>query len=292
MKIHSNARLSPFSRLEIANSYANGISVTQLARSYGVSRPTIYKWVKRHRGNQPLVDYPSRPHKIHTIFDYKITEKATILRQLGMSLDFLSSHFGVASSTLSRWINQNLVKRPPTKFIGLYPGHIVHTDAFTLQSFNKPGKDPANKGCAKENFMLAIDSYSRLAYCVKVKNQAKQSASKFLLEAKTFFENQNITIERLHSDNGSCYRSRMFNKLLKRKNIEHSYNKPYRPQTNGKAERLVRTLKTEWAYSQTYNNSEQRNNQLSSYMKYYNNHRTHTILKTTPNKMCKQPIEH
>jgi transposase len=291
MKIHSNAKLTPHSRHELSIKYQTCASISRLAEIYGVSRPTIYKWVKRQMNYQPLVDSSSRPNKIHTKFDYKIVEKATILRQLGMRLDELSAHFNIASSTLSRWINNNLVKKPPSKFVGLYPGHIIHTDAFTLQSFIAPGKNHLNKGGKKENFMLAIDSYTRLAYCVKVKDQTKQAACKFLLEAKTFYEKHDITIERLHSDNGSCYRSKMFNKLLQRQHIKHSYNKPYRPQTNGKAERLVRTIKTEWAYSQIYDNSQTRNDQLASYMKYYNQHRQHKTLKMTPTQMCKQPIE-
>lgn len=128
----------------------------------------------------------------------------------------------------------------------------------------------------------AIDDHSRLAYSEVLTNERKETATAFRQRANAFFKTHGITVERVLTDNGSCYRSRLFGQTLSAAGMVHKRTRPYRPQTNGKVERLNRTLLDEWAYVRPYSSNSERTNALADFLHTYNHHRCHTALDGQP----------
>ena len=128
----------------------------------------------------------------------------------------------------------------------------------------------------------AVDDHSRLAYCEVLPDEQAATAAAFWTRAQAFFAAHGITVQRVLTDNGACYRSRQWRELLTAAGIDHKRTRPYRPQTNGKVERLNRTLLTEWAYARPFTSSQERADALPAWLHTYNHHRTHTSLGGRP----------
>ena len=163
------------------------------------------------------------------------------------------------------------------------PGEMIHIDIKKLGRFNRVGHritgdrtgQSNTRGVGWEYVHVAIDDHSRVAFAKVMPNEKKSSATSFLKAAVAYYESLGIKIERVMTDNGSCYRSFAFRRACKRFRLRHIRTKPYTPKTNGKAERFIQTSLREWAYARAYENSGQRRAQLPSWLHRYNWHRPH-----------------
>jgi transposase InsO family protein len=183
-----------------------------------------------------------------------------------------------------------MTRAPIRRFEMTRPGELVHVDIKKLGRIPKGGGWRAHGrskehhgGTAKVGYAYvhsAIDGFSRLAYSEVLADEQGPTAAEFWTRAEAFFADQDITIERVLSDNGSCYRSKTFAQALGA--TEHTFIRPYRPQTNGKAERFNRTLLAEWAYAKTWTSEGQRNRRLAHWLHIYNHHRHHTAVGGPP----------
>ena len=164
-----------------------------------------------------------------------------------------------------------------------HPGEIIHIDIKKLGRFNTIGhritgvrsEQSRTRGAGWEYVHVAIDDHSRIAFAKVMPSEKKPSAIAFLKEAVAYFDSLGVKVERVMTDNGSCYRSFAFRRACKRLEIKHIRTKPYTPKTNGKAERFIQTSLREWAYALAYQNSSERKAELPTWLHRYNWHRPH-----------------
>jgi transposase InsO family protein len=285
-----------------------GFTIVSSAESMRISRQTAHKWWGRYleAGEAGLEDRSSRPRRSPTKTPAKIERRLVELRrrhQLGPAR--LAPRAGVPASTLHRVLQRHGVSRLSDldrnsgrvvrRIETTHPGELVHIDIKKQAKIPKGGGWRVN-GRAKKNYNgkagrprlgyahvhSAIDAYSRLAYSEVHQNETSVTNIGFWRRAKTFFESYGITIERVLTDNGSCYRSKDFAAELLADAIKHTFTRHYRPQTNGKVERFNRTLLNEWAYARPYRSEAARTRALDSWLHLYNHHRHHTAIGGPP----------
>jgi len=221
------------------------------------------------------------------------------LRKQRRTFDRIAEQVGISRATVGRILVRHGLNRwrdlepqePVIRYERDRPGEILHIDIKKLGKFNRMGhrvtgdrKMPAYmRGMGWEFVHVCVDDHSRLAFSQVLESERKECAVAFLKAAVAWYKQLGITIERVMTDNGSCYRSIAFNRLCKAMGIRHIYTKPYTPKTNGKAERFIQSSLREWAYAQAYNTSEQRKIELPYWVHHYNWHRPHAgIKKKTP----------
>jgi transposase InsO family protein len=300
---HANARLTPLGRLTLCERIASGRAVAHVADEMGISRPTAYRWWKRFcsEGDAGLVDRSSRPHRSPAKTRRKVEKRIEGLRRkrkLGPAR--IGAVLGMPPSTVHRvLVRQGLnrlawMDRPTGRVIQRMtadrPGELIHVDIKKLGRIpagggwkaHGRGKDGHN-GYSRVGYAFihsALDAHSRLAYSEILTNEQGPTAAAFWRRAAAFFSRHGINIERVLTDNGSCYRSNAFSSALG--DIVHTFTRPYRPQTNGKVERFNRTMLDEWAYVRTYKTDALRNQAFARFLHTYNHHRTHTALGGEP----------
>ncbi|AGP55635.1 hypothetical protein M271_20450 [Streptomyces rapamycinicus NRRL 5491] len=245
--------------------------MAHVADEMGISRTTAHKWVRRWRaeGDAGLYDRSSRPlstpHRTPTEVENRICELRRE-RKLG------PAHIGP------------ILEMPVSTVHRDGGGHRIMPRQ--QASSNRQATTDVRKGGSPVigySFVhTAIDDHSRLAYSEVLADERKETASAFWQRANAFFTAHGITVERVLTDNGSCYRSQLFSRPLSAAGIAHKRTRPYRPQTNGKAERLNRTLLDEWAYVRPYSGSAERAEALADFLHTYNYHRCHTALDGQP----------
>ena len=300
MKAHRNARTTPYARALIVERRQAGEPVAAIASAFGVSARTVYKWLKRHRegGGAALLNgasAPARPARL--IGAWRVEAALQLRRAYRMSAAFIADKLGLARSTVARWLKRAglgrlaaLEPKPPViRYQRERPGELLHLDIKTLGRFDKPGhrvtgqrKGNRNKGAGWDCVHVAIDDATRLAYVEVLPDQKRATATAFLVRALRWFRARGVKVERVMTDNGSAYLSRLFAKVLGWLNIRHIRTKPYTPRTNGKAERFIQTLMREWAYAIPYTSSNSRNRDLARYLNWYNTARPHYALKRQP----------
>ena len=306
--MHRNAPLTPEGRFRLCQLIEDGWTVAAAAESMRISRQTAHKWWRRYReaGQAGLVDRSSRPRRCPTKTPAKVERQAVALRrchQLGPAR--LAARAGLPASTLHRVFQRHGVSRLSdlTRTQGrrirhietTHPGELVHLDVKKQAKIPKGGgwrvngkaKHPRNGRAGRPRLGYAfihsaIDAHSRLAYCEIHDDEKAPTAIGFWLRAKAFFASYGITVERVLTDNGSCYRSGAFDRALVDGGITHTRTRPYRPQTNGKVERFNRTLLNEWAYARPYRSEAARTRALASWLHLYNHHRHHTAIGGPP----------
>jgi transposase InsO family protein len=273
-----------------------------------VSRATASKWWGRYVADpdgQWWLDRSSRPHRCPNQTPAVLERRIVSLRRrhkLGPAR--IAGRLEMNPSTVHRVLVRHRcsrlawMDRPTGRVIRRYeephPGDLIHLDV------KKLGKVPPGGGWrvhgraatvhhSKKKRRIgysfvhaAVDDHSRLAYAEIHDDEQAVTAIAFWARAKAFFETHGITITRVLTDNGPCYRSRAFNAALDTDGIAHTYCRPYRPQTNGKVERFNRTLCDEWAYARAYRSENQRRRQLDTWLHTYNHHRCHTALGGHP----------
>jgi transposase InsO family protein len=308
MKIHGNAKTCPNSRrLLVERIESKTWSLAAAAEAAGVSERTAYRWLKRWReeGQAGLADRSCAPHQIPHRTPADRVQAIEALRRLRMTAAEIAEILAMALSTVSAVLKRiGLGKRsrleppePPNRYERKRPGELVHLDIKKLgriafgvghrihrsrKSQKKVG--PKRLGAAGWEFVhVAVDDATRLAYAEVLADERGATAAGFLRRAVAWFAQFGIGVERILSDNGACYRSDAH--ALARRELgirRHLFTRPYRPRTNGKAERFIQTLVNRWAYGAIYGSSAERTAALPGWLTHYNFTRRHGALGHKP----------
>jgi transposase InsO family protein len=303
MKLHGNARLSPKGRLLLCRRVLEERwSLATAAEAAGVSERTAGKWVRRYcsEGEPGLLDRSSAPARVPGRTDETRVELIAALRRLRMTGAEIAECLGMALSTVSGILTRiGLGKlsrleppEPPNRYQRERPGELIHIDVKKLgrigqrgaghRATGSRGPGERSRGAGWEFVHVCVDDATRLAY-VEVHNDEKApTAVGFLRRAVAFYRARGITVQRVMTDNGNPYRSALHAIACRALKLKHLRTRPYRPRTNGKAERFIKTLLAGWAYAAIYRNSSERQAALSSWVDWYNTRRPHGSLSHRP----------
>jgi transposase InsO family protein len=299
MNVHKNARLTPHSRAELVRRVLEeGQAPKAVATAFGLSLKTVGKWVGRFKaeGLQGLRDRSSRPHKLHQPTPPAIIEWIAELRRRRWIGDQIAREVGVSPATVSRVLRRLGLNRlkalepaePVRRYERENPGELIHIDIKKLGRFSRAGHRITGdrtgqsnaRGIGWEFVHVCIDDNSRVAFAQIMPTERKESAIAFLKAAIAYYQRLGVTVQRVMTDNGSCYISKAFRKTCKRLGLKHIRTRAYTPKTNGKAERFIQTALREWAYAQAYPTSDHRAEQLPVWLHRYNWHRPHGSLQS------------
>ena len=295
MKLHGNARTCPKSRRLLVDRLEGEWSLTEVAEAAGVSERTAAKWLARWcaEGEAGLLDRSSAPKERPTQLPADRVKAIEALRRLRMTAAEIAEVLGLALSTVSRWLKRiGLGKRsrltppePPNRYERKRPGELLHVDIKKLVRIERgaghrlTGKRTWQaKGAGWEFVHVCIDDATRLAYVEVLPNEKGTTAAGFLRRATRWFASMGIAVERVMSDNGACYRSTVHATACRELGLRHLFTQPYRPRTNGKAERFIQTLTNRWAYGAIYGSSAERTAALPGWLTHYNFARRHGSL--------------
>jgi transposase InsO family protein len=303
MKLHANAALSLNKRRVLCRRVVEERwTLTEAAAAAEVSVRCARKWVGRYRaeGDLGLLDRPSTPATVANRTDERRIEAIAALRRLRFTGPEIAEVLGMALSTVSGILTRigmgrlgRLGLEPAERYERARPGELIHVDVKKLGRIARPGHrmlgTRAAKGYHRRQFEhgwefvhVAIDDCTRLAYVEVLTDERATTAAAFLRRAVGFYRRHGITVERVITDNGSAYRSTIHAIACRALGLRHLRTRPYRPQTNGKAERFIRTLLGGWAYGALYRNSKERTAALDGWLDYYNHHRKHSALGHKP----------
>jgi transposase InsO family protein len=311
MKLHRNAALSWSGRRKLVERVAvEGWTVTAAAAAAGVSVRCARKWVGRYRleGESGLSDRSSAPRRVANRTPADRVVIILALRQLRMTAAEIAETLRMPLSTVSAVLTRSGVGRlgrigleQPIRYERSRPGELVHLDVKKLgrieggvgkrwrdgirQHWNPTFTDPAGRvrrTVGWEFVHVAVDDYSRIAYAEVLEDEKATTAAGFLQRATAFYRRHGIVVERVLTDNGSCYRATLHALACRQLGIRHLRTRPYRPQTNGKAERFIRTLLNGWAYGAIYGASSERTRALDGWLWHYNHRRRHSALGHQP----------
>ena len=299
MDTHKNAPLTPKGRETMVRSVVEGgLSRAAAARQFNVTPKTVAKWVKRFRaeGVDGLRDRSSRPHSLPGQTPAAACAAVEALRRRRYTGKRIATEVGVSAATVSRILRRLGLNRlaalepaePIRRYEREHPGELIHLDIKKLGRIGSvghritgryPGAVNRHHGIGWEFVHVCIDDASRIAFVQVMADQRKESAVAFLEAAVAYYAKLGVRVERVMTDNGSCYRSKRFRAACKRLGLRQIFTRPYTPKTNGKAERFIQTALREWAYAQAYQNSAQRTAELPNWLHRYNWHRPHGSLK-------------
>ncbi|NPC59417.1 IS481 family transposase, partial [Caenimonas soli] len=297
MNSHKNARLT-FEGRKLLVERISVLGLMPAAEAAGISRQTARKWLRRFEqgGENSLRDRSSRPARTRSTVDGDLAARIEQLRRARMPMRRISVVIGRSVATVSRLLAglglSSLKALDPVEPVVRYereaPGELLHMDTKKLGRIVRPShrvtgnrKDSVD-GAGWEYAHVAIDDHSRAGYVQMYANERKESVVEFLKATVAHYKALGVTIKRLLTDNGSAYRSRLFAKTCQALGIKHTFTRPYRPQTNGKAERFIQTCLREWAYGRTWSNSAERTGWLPAFLAYYNARRPHSALGYKP----------
>ena len=300
MDIHKNARLTPLGREHMVSLVLGGQTPKAVSKAVGVCPRTVRKWVDRYQaeGLAGLQDRRSRPHRLHRPTVQAVVDRIEALRRQRLTGQAIAAETGVSPATVSRILKRLGLNRlsalepaePPRRYQRDRPGELIHIDIKKLGKFNKIGHritgdrtgQSNSRGVGWEFVHVAIDDASRIAFSRVMKTERKGCAITFLKAAIAYYASLGITVERVMTDNGSCYKAFAFRRACKRLGLRHIRTRPYTPRTNGKAERFIQTALREWAYARAYDTSRQRAAELPLWMHRYNWHRPHGSIGAVP----------
>lgn len=293
MDIHKNARSSPASRaLLVDRVERQGWSVAAGARAAGMSRRRSSEWVRRGRAGEAMNDRSSAPARAHRIVLWK-REAIVELRRRRMVMRRIAAAVGVSLATVARVCAESGLSRmssidppppPAVRYERAKAGELLHIDIKKLGRIGRVGHRITNDRTVRARNVgwdyvhVAIDDASRVGYVEILADECAATASGFLKRAVEWFAKREVRIERVLTDNGVAYRAHQFAATCCALEIKHKRTRPYRPQTNGKAERFIQTLLREWAYRFAYPTSDARRALLPDFLHFYNYHRAHTAL--------------
>ena len=295
MKLHANARTCPHSRrLAVDRVERDGWTLTAAAEAAGVSVRTVSKWLRRYRdeGEQGLLDRCSAPESVPLRTGESRVAVIASLRRLRMTGAEIAETLAMPASTVSGILTRiGLGKlwrleplEPPNRYERKRPGELVHVDVKKLGRIGRPGhrvngdRRTRTRGIGWEYVHVAIDDATRLVYVEVLADEKAATAVGFLRRAVAHFASFGIHVERLMTDNGSAYRATIHALACKALGIKHLRTRPYRPRTNGKAERFIRTMLGGWAYGAIYRDSDERHRALAGWLDFYNRRRPHRSL--------------
>lgn len=292
MNTHKNARLTFARRVEMIRDITQlGFSPMAAAAQHGVSAPTARKWLGRYlaSGEAALVDASSRPATSPRSIEPSKALAIVELRHRRLTQARIAAALGVSKSTVSRVLARAGLSRladlkpvqPVVRYEHEAPGDMLHIDTKKLGCIVRPShrvtgnRRDSVDGAGWEVLFVAIDDHARIAFTDMHPDEKIPQAVQFLRNAHAYYSSMGIQIKRLLTDNGSAFRSRDFAQACKALGIRHRFTRPYRPQTNGKAERFIQSALREWAYGFTYQNSKERTAALDHWNHHYNWHRPH-----------------
>jgi transposase InsO family protein len=283
-----------------------GLSKAVVARLYRTTPKTVAKWVARYRaeGVDGLGDRSSRPLSLPSQTAPATCAAIEASRRQRHTGKQIAAEVGVSPATVSRVLRRLGLNRirdlepaePVRRYEREHPGELIHIDIKKLGKFNRTGhritKDRTRQSSSRgvrggkswgvgwEFVHVCIDDASRIAFSRVMKDERKASAIAFLKAAIAYYASLGVTIERVMTDNGPCYKSFAFRRACKKLGLKHIRTKPYTPKTNGKAERFIQTSLREWAYARAYNTSDERAAELPRWLHRYNWHRPHGGIKS------------
>lgn len=299
MNVHKNARLTLIGRERVVKQILERVLTPAAASAAaGVSLRTVYKLLARYRkeGLAGLCDRCSRPKRMRCALSGRQRELIERLRRDRRPYREIAKRAKASLSTVARYARrlglnrlEVLDPKPPVqRYEHEQPGELVHLDTKRLGRFRRPGhrvtgdRTVESPGAGWEFLHVAIDDHSRVAYGEFYSNERGPGAARFLVHLVRYYQRLGMRIARVLTDNGKCYQSNRFRRACKRLGIKHSFTRPYRPQTNGKAERFIQTALREWAYVRTYATSYERRKAWLPWLHRYNWHRPHASLNYHP----------
>jgi transposase InsO family protein/transposase len=310
MKLHANAALSLTQRRRmVLRVIEQGWTIKAAAAAAETSQKTCGKWVSRYRADREcgLLDRSSAPEHVANRTDEQRIEAIAALRRLRFSGPEIAELFGMAVSTVSGILTRigmgrlgRLGLEPVERYERERPGELIHIDVKKLGRI-KGGAGKRVTGARRHHQLaitdaagrrrktagwdyvhVAIDDATRIAYAEVLPDEKASTAVAFLGRALTFYARHGITVERVMTDNGSAYRSAIHGLACRALGIRHLRTRAYRPQTNGKAERFIRTMLGGWAYGAIYGTSQERTAALDGWLFTYNHHRRHRSIGRQP----------
>ena len=298
MDMHKNARTTPRSRALIAARVEAGQSRARVAAALGVCERTVRKWSARAgEGELALEDRSCRPHHSpRAISTGLMVEIERLRRRWCWTGAQIAEAVGVSRATAARTLRQLGLARlealtpagPSRRYEWERPGQLLHLDIKKLGRFDQVGhritgdRRQRTRGLGWDFVHVCIDDCSRVAYAEVLPDERSVTVAGFLRRALAWFRRRGVRAERILTDNGSAYRSRLLAAVCRARRLGQRFTRPYTPRTNGKAERFIQTLLREWAYGVAYLSSTQRTATLERWLHYYNWHRRHTALNGQP----------
>ena len=295
MKIHRNARLTPAGRALMCTRVRDqGWTIKDAAEAAGVSSRCCCTWLKRWDAGEAMTDRSSAPLSTPTKTTPELEAVIEELRRLRWTSTRIAGTLGLPTSTVCAVLKRLGLNRlwrleppePPNRYCRRHPGELIHIDIKKLGRFNVPGHrvtgrgkgHHGNRGVGWEFVYVAIDDTTRLAYVEILDNEQALTAVGFLKRARAYFAAHGVAVLAVMTDNGSPFVSKLWRAQCSELKLRHHRTRPYRPRTNGKAERFIQTLLREWAYACAYETSWQRRRALVPWTRYYNNQRPHSSL--------------
>jgi transposase InsO family protein len=311
--IHANAVLTPIGRLKLAEHVVDqGWTLARAAEKFSVSITTARRWAQRYRAHPDLglaamLDRPSRPRRNPTQLPQRVERRilglrvsrrwgpARIAYRLGLHVSTVHRVLTRYRCPRLKWTDPATGTRIKTSradkrsYVRAAPGDLIHVDVKKLGRIPAGGghrfvgrqagrKNSGTRGTGYAYLHHAVDDHSRLVYSEILTDERKQTAVGFWARAQAFFAAHGVTVRAVMTDNGSAYKSKLWAHTLAAAGIRHVRTRPYRPQTNGKAERFNRTLLEEWAYALEYRSEADREAAYPAWLHTYNHHRGHTAL--------------
>jgi transposase InsO family protein len=295
VKTHANARLTLRGRLLLCERVTvERWTVAAAAAAAGVSSRTAWKWLARFRreGMAGLGDRSSAPHTIpHRTATARVAAVEQ-LRRLRMTSTQIAAELCMALSTVSAVLARLGLHRlsrlappePPNRYERRHPGELLHIDVKKLGRIGRPGhrvngdRRTRTRGIGWEYVHVCVDDATRLAYVEVLEDERGKTAAGFLRRAVAHFVELGVRVRAVLTDNGSPYVSQIHAVACRELGLRHLRTRPYRPRTNGKAERFIRTMLAEWAYAATYHDSAHRRQVLLTWLTFYNRRRPHGAL--------------
>jgi transposase InsO family protein len=306
MNLHANAALSWSGRRELARRVVDhGWTLTAAAEAAGVSVRCARRWSGRYRdGDQLLADHSSAPKRVANRTAPERVAVIVKLRRLRMTAAEIAETLRMPVSTVSGILTRaglgklgRIGLEQPVRYERSRPGELIHIDVKKLGRVRGVGHRISGSRASQaktrrvgklrevkgwEYVHIAVDDYSRLAYAEVLDDETASTAAGFLHRAAAFYRRHGVTVERVLTDNGACYRGVLHAIACRQLGIRHLRTRPYRPQTNGKAERFIRTLLAGWAYGAIYGSNTERTAALDGWLWHYNHRRRHSALGHQP----------
>jgi transposase InsO family protein len=293
MRLHGNARLTPFQRALLCERVrVEGWTVSEAAEAAGCSERTAYRWLARHDAGESMLDRSSAPLRRPTRTPASVEAEIERLRRLRFTSTRIAATLELPTSTVCAVLARLGLHRiwklgppePPNRYCRRHAGELVHVDVKKLCRFDRPGhrvtgdREVRNRGAGWEFVHVAVDDCTRVAYVEVLGDERGPTTVGFYQRAIAWFARHGVTVERIMSDNGPNYRSKIVAAFCAQREIRQVFTRPYRPRTNGKAERFIQTMLREWAYAAAYTSSTQRRSALPGWIDYYNHQRPHGAL--------------
>jgi transposase InsO family protein len=277
---------------------SEGWTVEEAAEAAGCSERTCYRWLARFRAGEPMTDRSSAPHTVPGRTLPEIEALIEQLRRCRHTSTWIAAELDLPVSTVCAVLKRLGLHRlskleppePANRYCRRHPGELIHIDIKKLGRFDRPGhrvtgRQAGYRATYKAGWdyvHVAIDDTTRVAYVEILEDEKGSTCVGFLRRAIAWFAAQGITVERVMTDNGPGYKSKVHAAAVAELEIKHLRTRPYRPRTNGKAERFIKTLQAEWAYAASYQTSWQRRRALLPWLEYYNRRRPHSALGHKP----------